>query len=72
MDRDSGARERPDPAARLTEAVGALAAIYVTSLDAGEVRTDPEDGTEEAPERSAELADTRRVLAEAIDDLPER
>ena len=72
VDRDSGARERPDPATRLTEAVGALAAIYVTSLDAGEVRTDPEDATEDAPERAAELEDTRRVLTQALGELPER
>lgn len=70
-DREAGTQGRPDPVDQVTEAVGALAAIYVTSLDAGENQSLPEDDTEPAPGDSAELADTRRVLAEVLEDLDE-
>lgn len=68
-DREAGSQGRPDPADQVSEAVGALAAIYVTSLDASERQT--EDDTEPAPGASVELEDTRRVLAEALGDLEE-
>jgi RNA polymerase sigma factor for flagellar operon FliA len=70
-DRELGAEGPPDPATQVTEAVGALAAIYVTSLDAGDRQEGPEDSTEAPPERSAELSEARELLRESLAGLPD-
>jgi RNA polymerase sigma factor for flagellar operon FliA len=70
-DAGTASRGPGDDAASVSEAVGALAAIYVTSLDASEARQDPEDETERPPDRSAELRDTREAMTVALEQLPE-
>ncbi len=71
-DRQIGADGKPDPAEQITQAVGTLAAIYVTSMDAAEGWEAEGTSRDDDPTFAAELKDTRKALCGALETLDEK
>ena len=71
-DRQIGSDGSPDPAQQVTDAVGTLAAIYVTSIEAATGWEAESESREDDPTFGAEMRDTRKALAGALETLDEK